>query len=172
MAKNTLSKSKQGYGYKYVDLAGIHEYLEEQGITYTQVVEVIDGNDYINTILHFADGTDSAPMRGCRIMLQGLQDTKNPAQAYGAGQTYARRYSLLMALGLCTEDDDAAACAKAKKKTIEYPADIPSAIKELCTTNASKKTMLPIVMGQLGLKGKKLDELTEEELKNLYSKLV
>lgn len=171
-SKTALSKSKQGYGYMYVELSQIHEYLEEQGITYSQYVEVIDGNDYVMTVLKYPDGKTSEPLRGCRIMLQGLQDTKNPAQAYGAGITYARRYSLLMVLGLCTADDDAAACEKKSKKAVEIPEDVAGAIKELATGNKSKATLLNLVMAQLGLKGKKLDELSKEELVTIYTKLI
>ena len=34
MAGTTVSKNKNGYGYKYTDLAQIHEYLESIGAKY------------------------------------------------------------------------------------------------------------------------------------------
>ena len=36
--KTTLKKNTQGYGYKYTDLAGIHDYLESVKQTYYQKV--------------------------------------------------------------------------------------------------------------------------------------
>ena len=45
--------------------------------------------------------------RGCEIVQATLQGIKNPVQEYGSSLTYCRRYSLLMALGLATEDNDA-----------------------------------------------------------------
>jgi hypothetical protein len=42
---------------------------------------------------------------------------KNPAQDYGSALTYARRYSLLLAFGLATADDDAAALNQTEPKS-------------------------------------------------------
>ena len=102
-----LGKNAQGYGYKYTDIAEIHNWLESQGYQYQQYVEVIDGNDYIVTI-PIMDGEEQPHMRGCRIVNATLTGKTNPAQEQGAAITYARRYSLLMAFGLATTDDDAA----------------------------------------------------------------
>lgn len=108
MAKSNIKKNAQGYGYTYTDLAEIHNFLEAQGITYYQYIEPVDGVDYIWTVLVSADGKESAPRRGCRIVEAKLSGKDNPVQAYGASLTYCRRYSLLMAAGLATTDDDAA----------------------------------------------------------------
>ena len=53
MAKSTLSKNKQGYGYLYTDLAQINSYCEENEITYYQEVETseINQKDYIVTYI-------------------------------------------------------------------------------------------------------------------------
>lgn len=106
MGANKVSKNAQGYGYKYTDIAEIHNWLESQGYQYQQYVEVIDGNDYIVTI-PIMDGEEQPPMRGCRIVNAPLSGKSNPAQEQGAAITYARRYSLLMAFGLATTDDEA-----------------------------------------------------------------
>ena len=103
----TIRKNKNGYGYKYADLSQIHNYLEENQMTYFQYIEVIDGNDYIMTVLVDKDGNEGNPLRGCRVVQATLSGKSNPAQEQGSAITYARRYSLLMALGLATEDDDA-----------------------------------------------------------------
>ena len=111
MANTTVSKNKQGYGYKYTDLSQIHEFLESINMKYYQYIENYEGNDYIYTvpIQIMPDGTEKEfpPRRGCRIVQAVLSGKSNPAQENGSAITYARRYSLLMAFGLATDDDDA-----------------------------------------------------------------
>ena len=114
MAETTLRKNANGYNYKYTDLAEIHAYLESKGMSYYQYIDVIDGNDYIVTVKVDADGKESAPIRGCRVVQATLKGTNNPAQEQGSAITYARRYSVLMAFGLCTSDDDAACMSTPK----------------------------------------------------------
>lgn len=103
---STVSKNAKGYGYSYTDIAEIHNWLEENGLFYYQYIERIDGDDYIYTV-PIIGGEEQAPRRGCRIVSAPLNGKSNPAQEQGAAITYARRYSLLMAFGLATTDDDA-----------------------------------------------------------------
>ena len=102
---NTIRKNSQGYGYRYSDLSEIHRFLEESGERYYQEVKVIGGHDYIVTICLDASGKELRRCRGCRIPQATLAGKANEAQQYGSGLTYARRYSLLLAYGLCTADD-------------------------------------------------------------------
>ena len=107
--KTTLKKNKDGYGYKYTELAEIHNYLEEHNMKYYQTIETNEINrcDYIMTY-RFIDGKwEEEPKRGCKVTDATLSGIKNPAQEQGSALTYARRYSLLMAFGLATEDNDA-----------------------------------------------------------------
>jgi len=117
---NTLRKNSQGYGYKYTDLAEIHRHMEEVGLRYYQEIETESGNDYIVT--HILDDTDKEirKCRGCQVV---KTSGKNPAQEYGSALTYARRYSLLLAFGLATADDDGATLNPAKpgKKAVKQP---------------------------------------------------
>lgn len=119
MANNTIKKNKEGYGYCYTDLAEINKYCLENGITYTQDVETceINGKDYIITYIN--DGQEITKHRGCEIVKAVLSGIKNPVQEYGSSLTYCRRYSLLMALGLATEDDDAQSLSEPKEVTKE-----------------------------------------------------
>ena len=107
-----IGKNAKGFGYKYTDLAEINNYLESIGYTYYQYIDTIDGIDYIYTV-PIKGGKEYPPRRGCRIVkavLSGVGGTvkENPVQEYGSAITYARRYSLLMAFGLATTDDDGA----------------------------------------------------------------
>jgi len=113
---NTIRKNSQGYGYKYTDLAEIHRHMEEVGFSYYQEIETVGDEDYV--ITHILDATDKVirKCRGCRVV---KVSGKNPAQDYGSALTYARRYSLLLAFGLATADDDGAALnQKPDKKAV------------------------------------------------------
>lgn len=100
------TKSGNKYSYQYVDIAQIHEYLEENNMSYYQYIDRIDNDDYIMTV-KIIDGEESKPLRGSRVVDATLFGNDNPAQKQGSALTYARRYSLLMAFGLATEDNDA-----------------------------------------------------------------
>ena len=100
------TKSGSKYSYQYVDIAQIHEYLEENNMKYYQYIERIDGDDYIMTT-RIINGMEMPPLRGSRVVDATLFGNDNPAQKQGSALTYARRYSLLMAFGLATEDNDA-----------------------------------------------------------------
>lgn len=117
--KSTIAKKTEGYGYKYTELADINKYCEENGIRYWQEVETseINQKDYIITFITKDDITTKH--RGCQIVQATLQGIKNPVQEYGSSLTYCRRYSLLMALGLATEDDNGASLTQVKEATIE-----------------------------------------------------
>jgi hypothetical protein len=106
MGATTVNKNASGYGYKYTDIAEIHGWLEEQGYRYYQYIERIDGDDYMYTV-PIIDGKEQPARRGCKVITAPLGGKTNPAQEQGSGITYARRYSLLMAFGLATADDDA-----------------------------------------------------------------
>jgi hypothetical protein len=115
---NTIRKNSQGYGYKYTDLAEIHRHMEEVGLSYYQEIETVGDEDYIVTHIINTDDEVVRKCRGCRVV---KVSGKNPAQDYGSALTYARRYSLLLAFGLATADDDGAALThdKPEKKAVK-----------------------------------------------------
>lgn len=117
----TIKKLSNGYGYKYAELSTIHEELERQNITYYQYIDYDSAAeaDYIYTVLNIG-GKDTPPRRGCRV-ISGGDSMKSAAQAQGSALTYARRYSLLMALGWATEDDDGSTAGKAPQKASAGP---------------------------------------------------
>ena len=113
--KSTAKGTK--FSYKYTDLATIHEELETQGITYYQYTEYDEKAqaDYIYTVIKYSDAEEGKPLRGVKIVSGSTLSGGNSAQEYGSALTYARRYSLLMALGWATEDDDAASVGSASE---------------------------------------------------------
>ena len=122
---NTITKNQTAnvgkYSYQYVDIAQIHEYLEENKMKYYQEIETseVNGKDYIMTYRFINGEWEEKPKRGCQITEATLMGVNNPAQQQGSAITYARRYSLLMAFGLATEDDDAQSLSELKEPTKE-----------------------------------------------------
>lgn len=169
---NTLFKNSQGYGYKYTDISEIHRWLEENSIEYYQYIEPIDGTDYVFTV-PIINGEELPPRRGCRVITASLSGKTNPAQEQGSGITYARRYSLLMAFGLATTDDDAA-CMTVEKK--------PETKKKAIFNYPDNETMLEVVRKHYpegsenhrklleNLKIAKIEDLSEERLRQIYDK--
>lgn len=118
VTKNQTAKVGEKYSYKYVDIAQIHEYLEANNMSYYQYIDRIDGDDYIMTV-KVINGEEKPALRGARVVDATLIGVNNPAQQQGSALTYARRYSLLMAFGLATEDDDAQSLSEKKVPTKE-----------------------------------------------------
>lgn len=114
VSKNMTAKIGEKYGYKYTDLAQVNKALFEMGITYYQYIENYNGADYIMTV-PIINGEEQPPRRGCKLVDAELRGVSNPVQEYGSAITYCRRYSLLMCMGLATEDNDAQGFSKPKE---------------------------------------------------------
>lgn len=112
------TKAGSKYSYQYVDIAQIHEYLELNNMRYYQFIKRIENDDYIFTQKLKLETNkwvnDGEALQGCKVVDATLMGVSNPAQQQGSALTYARRYSLLMAYGLATEDDDAQSLTKPK----------------------------------------------------------
>ena len=152
-----IKKNKDGYGYKYTELADINKYCENNNIDYYQETETCDinGEDYIITYVS-EDGKEYQKHRGCKIVDAVLSGIKNPVQEYGSSLTYCRRYSLLMALGLATEDDDGKSldgASKSKKNTTTTKTD-----KSELASKAQVDTLEKIYNGHEDKKKELLDK--------------
>lgn len=135
-----LKKATKGAGYKYTELSQINEYLEEIGIRYIQSIGTDELGDYIITI-PIINGKKEDSIKGCRIPNTNLYKNNNPAQEYGASLTYARRYSLLMAFGLATEDDDAECLSKRLEELQKRQARPISTQKKVETKTVDNKIL-------------------------------
>ena len=149
-----VKKNSEGYGYKYADLAAIHILLESMGLTYYQYIKVLDdGREQVWTKRSDMD----EPIPGCIVAEAKLSGKNNPAQEHGSALTYARRYSLLMAYGLATDDDDAESL---NASMLDTEPSYHELIKDYCNR---KQLALKDVVNEFHLRGR-----TEEELKDLF----
>ena len=166
--KTVLGKKTPGHGYKYTELSDINDALAEEGIYYYQYIEPIDGKDYIYTV-PIINGEECSPRRGCQVVIGTLYNKSNPAQEQGSGITYARRYSLLMAFGLSTTDDDAACLDKEKKDPTGYPSrdEMISLVKKRYPKDSEpfKKLMAAFDNAE------SIEDLKDNQLKAVYAKI-
>lgn len=139
------TKNGNKYSYQYIDIAQIHEYLESENMSYYQYIDRIDNDDYIMTV-RIINGEEKPPLRGSRVVDATLFGNDNPAQKQGSALTYARRYSLLMAFGLATEDDDANSLNKPTEPTIN-----------------TKEEALKMTINFGKYKGKTLNDIQDDE---------
>lgn len=188
MGNTTLKKNAKGYGYKYTDIAEINTSLEEMGITYYQYTDRVGDDDYIYTV-PVIEGKEQQPRRGCRIVIPEFDKKSNPAQEQGSGITYARRYSLLMAFGLATADDDAECITREKPKKVEkVEAEVVKETpkekkeKEMIPGYPDKEEMIKIILKHYpdGSENQKrllenakvgsIEEMTEAQMAAVYNK--
>lgn len=101
---------------KYADLssvdAAIGPALEKHGLAYIQRSHNLDNAAGIETIIIHESGESLS----CGIV--SVPVAKHDAQAFGSAMTYARRYSLSAAFGVCPEDDDGNAATVAKPSPV------------------------------------------------------
>lgn len=101
---------------KYADLSSVVSAIKpvaaEFGLGYIQVSHNVDNHAAIETVIVHESGESFS----CGIV--SVPVAKVDAQGFGSAMTYARRYSLSAAFGVCPEDDDGNAAAKAPPKGV------------------------------------------------------
>lgn len=106
---------------KYADLASVDAAISgpaaENGLAYVQISHERDNAAAVETVIVHSSGETLS----CGIV--SVPVAKHDAQGYGSALTYCRRYSLAAAFGVCPEDDDGNAAAKAAPKKPEAKAD-------------------------------------------------
>ena len=105
------------YKYQYAPLDEIHNVIrapmKEAGLAYRQFLASRDGNWMMRTIVAHRSGQ----WIGCDYPIFGGR--QEGAQGFASGVTYARRYGLMLALGIVAEDDDDANVADAQPATVQ-----------------------------------------------------
>lgn len=97
MTKQTVNTASKAYGYNYASLADIANAgftIPKMRVKPTEFGEFVEYYD-----------TDSQDWQiGSKIVIPDMKGS-NDAQKYGSALTYARRYTVMMALGIASEDD-------------------------------------------------------------------
>lgn len=101
-----IKNASQGYGYHYASLAD----FARQGVDIPEMRTVVDE---FGEFVEYKD-SEGNWQRGARVVQMEMRGM-NVAQAYGSALTYARRYTVALAHGIATDDDDAVEHAKSAK---------------------------------------------------------
>ena len=110
------SSTNPHFKSKYADLKecfnACSDILNDHGVHISQPTMQEGDLFVIRTILTHLSGET---MQDFGVPIVGWQNAKNPAQAFGSGQTYARRYGLCGMVGIAPEDDDGNSLTQDKK---------------------------------------------------------
>lgn len=112
----TKSANNPHFKSKYADIGAVIDAIKpaliRHGLFFTQHPEPSERGVCVETMLHHASGESIS--LGKLFVPANKQD----AQGFGSALTYARRYALVTAFGVPTEDDDGNAATKASNQTI------------------------------------------------------
>ena len=115
---------------KYADLNSIREacipILNDKNIVVLQPMVVLDGKNYIKTLLLHDSGETMDSLT------EIIYSKQNDAQAQGSGITYARRYGLQSLVNIGADDDDG------NKASVAAPEPAKTEKKKLTTKDFEK----------------------------------
>lgn len=118
---------------KYADLNAVREAVlpvfNNNGISVIQPTCVIDGKNYVETILLHESGEFLSGVT------EIISDKPNDAQKHGSGLSYARRYGLSSIAGIGAEDDDANHASSKQEVKHEKETDLEKAIMDVRAIN-------------------------------------
>lgn len=95
--KKVVANTSKAYGYNYASLGDI----ANQGF---EIPRMKTGTENDKEYVYCYDAELKEWIRGAEIVVPQMK-SMNEAQRYGSALTYARRYSVLMYLGLVCDDD-------------------------------------------------------------------
>ena len=145
-----VKNASKGYNYKYSNLAD----LARAGIEIPPMkTERVDGYEYV-----FAK-VGNEWIQGARVV-ELTTNSMNPAQAYGAALTYARRYTVQLIQAIACDDDDAleAHTAEERKNFSKAKTSYGINFEEVQMTLAAIDDMESLKTYYNELKAKKLSE--------------
>lgn len=112
------NKANPAFKSKYADIAAVIEAIEPiraHGLWFRQVSHDYEDGAKVETFYIHESGQELS------AGVLSLPAVKRDAQGFGSAHTYARRYALLEAFGLATEDDDGNAASRTRQQ--EQPND-------------------------------------------------
>lgn len=169
----TKAATNPHFKSKYADLGAVIDAVKppliKHGLFFTQRCHPCEGGVTVETVLHHEGGEDMP------LGVLFVPANKNDAQGFGSALTYARRYGLLTAFGVPTEDDDGNAAARSAPRAEQHPrsqqpASITDQQRDLIQQLApgAGKTLQDICEGyKIG----SLKELTSGQADNLIARL-
>lgn len=117
----TKDSNNPHFKSKYADLSSVVEAIKpalvKNGLFYVQMTHEQQGGVCVETIVCHESGEQ---MSFGKLFVPA---SKQDAQGFGSALTYARRYGLMTAFGVCPEDDDGNAASKSAPPRAEVPAD-------------------------------------------------
>ena len=143
------SSTNPHFKSKYADLSecfnACSDILNEHDIHISQPTMKEDDLFIVRTILTHVSGET---MQDFGVPIVGWQGAKNPAQAFGSGQTYARRYSLTSMVGICPADDDGQSLTQdAPPKSDKISAEQAVQLNDLATELGADKSKFCAYLG-------------------------
>ena len=134
MADNIVKSDSKGYGYKYASLADI----AEQGF---DIPKMKTGTDNGKEYVYYFDAEIKEWIRGAEIVVPDQMKGANKTQMYGSALTYARRYTVMMADCLASQEDKEIESQEEQKSGI-FDEPIPKADKK--PAEMSVKTLVKL----------------------------
>jgi len=142
------SSTNPHFKSKYADLKecfnACSDILNEHGIHISQPTMQEGDLFVIRTILTHTSGEK---MQDFGVPIVGWQGAKNPAQAFGSGQTYARRYGLCGMVGIAPEDDDGQSLTQDAPKHAKIDAKQAVQLNDLATELGADKSKFCAYLG-------------------------
>tara|TARA_R110000782_G_scaffold133840_2_gene226224 strand:- start:237 stop:830 length:594 start_codon:yes stop_codon:yes gene_type:complete len=142
------SSTNPHFKSKYADLKecfnACSDILNEHGIHISQPTMQEGDLFVIRTILTHTSGET---MQDFGVPIVGWQGAKNPAQAFGSGQTYARRYGLCGMVGIAPEDDDGQSLTQDAPKHAKIDAKQAVQLNDLATELGADKSKFCAYLG-------------------------
>lgn len=122
IVKNTSKAGDGKFGFNYASLADI----QEQGFDVPKMrirpIFTPDGSTYVGDYMEYYDEETKEWNLGSKIISDKM-GSMNAQQSRGSSESYARRYTTLMALGLAGQDDknvEADGIEYRKKNNIDF----------------------------------------------------